>query len=316
MESTYGDRDHRDMPATLDELATILQEAHGSGGNVLVPVFAVGRAQELIHCLHDFERDGRITPRPVYLDSPMAIDVTDLYRSRPDVLAPKLRERVAREGDLLRTSDLRFTHTAAESMTINDAHGVVVLAASGMCEGGRILHHLKHQLWRKETRVVFVGFQARGTLGRALVEGAKRVRVMGEEIKVGAEVHTVGGFSAHADQSDLVRFVGRFAEPRPAVALVHGEPDRQEALGAKLHERYGIEALAPDLGEALVIPRSGRIQEVEPARRGRRRGRRAEGEDEGGNGDHGGRGGHHGSGRRHRDTSGGHRERAGSRRRR
>lgn len=256
MESTYGDRDHRDLQESLDELVGILADAHRDRANVIIPVFAVGRAQELIQCLGELERAGRVVPRTVYLDSPMAINVTELYRDRLADLAEAGRRRLAEPG-ALSTKRFVVTPTAQESMAINDQRGVIVLAASGMCTGGRIQFHLKHQLWQERNHVVIVGFQARGTTGRALVDGARRVRIMGEEIAVKAKIHTLGGFSAHADRTGLTRWLRKLVPSRPTVVLSHGEARVRESFATVVERMLGRVPLCPMLGDTLIVPRSG-----------------------------------------------------------
>lgn len=257
LESTYGDRDHKDLDASRTELAQVLEDAGRAGENVIVPVFAVGRAQELLYHLGRFEREGRLPPRPVYLDSPMAIRVTELYARHPTLMRPEVRAQLAQDGGL-DPRELAFCRTPEESMALNARRGAVILAASGMCEAGRVVHHLKHNLWRPEAHVVFVGFQARGTTGRALVDGARKVRVLGESIAVRARIHTVGGFSAHAGQGELVAFAQSMLAGGAELALVHGEPEKRAALAARLAgvARAGIHL--PEQGSSVVLSAGGR----------------------------------------------------------
>ncbi len=256
MESTYGDREHRSMEDTLREFRGILDDADARGENVLIPVFAVGRAQEILYHLRRFEQEGSIRPRPVFLDSPMAIDATELHQRNRACFSDELRELIGSGEDPFRPQQLELTRTAEESMAINDRRGVVVLAGSGMCQGGRIMHHLKHHLWRPGTHVVIVGFQARGTTGRALVDGAKMVKIRGQRIAVKAEIHTLGGFSAHADRSGLLDWLDGFHDA-PPVVLVHGEPDAQDALAEAIVARGPRSVSIPERGDVLVVPRSG-----------------------------------------------------------
>jgi metallo-beta-lactamase family protein len=254
MEATYGDRDHRSTHETLAEFASVLAAADAARANVVMPVFALGRAQEVLYHLGALERAGKVRARPVFLDSPMAIDVTDLYRRHADCLEEPLRRELA-SGRALATQQTAFTRSSEESMRINGVRGAVILSASGMCEAGRILHHLKHNLGRPGTQVVMAGFQAQGTLGRALVDGARRVRVLGAEIEVAARVHTLGGFSAHAGQSGLLEWLRPQAVARPLVALVHAEPEKRAALAVKISERFGLACVAPERGECLELER-------------------------------------------------------------
>ena len=256
LESTYGDRDHRSLDATLEEFAGILDAADRAGENVIIPVFAVGRAQEVLYEMYAFERAGRIRRRPVFLDSPMAISVTELYGRHLGCLGPGLIEDLERGGDAV-PSQLQFCRSPEESMALNEKRGIVILAGSGMCNAGRVVHHLKHNLWRPEAHVVLVGFQARGTTGRALVDGARRVRILGETVAVRAQVHTVGGFSAHAGQSELLEWAGPMIDAGARVALVHGEPDRRAALARALAPHMSTPAVLPMEGSTITLLRHG-----------------------------------------------------------
>ncbi|TFH86533.1 MBL fold metallo-hydrolase [Billgrantia azerbaijanica] len=255
MESTYGDRDHRPLEETLEEFAQVLDEAQAAGGNVLIPAFAVGRTQEILYHLSVLYHEGRLKQQLVFLDSPMAIRVTELYnRKRKSLNRDDLKVlNIAAQGDPSQYLPiLRLTRTVEESMAINRIHGgAIVIAGAGMCNGGRILHHFRYNLAKPSTRVVIVGFQAAGTLGRSLVDGAERVKVFGEELPVKAKVHTIGGFSAHAGQSQLVGWVSAFRD-RPLVYLVHGEPGAQQALQQALAE-VDVDAAIPAYGERIEL---------------------------------------------------------------
>jgi metallo-beta-lactamase family protein len=254
LESTYGDRDHKDLETTVEELAEALRTSIADGGTVLVPVFAVGRAQELLHWIGFLEDAGRIPELPVFLDSPMAIRATELYRAHADCMRPGKDQRPC---TALEPRHLAFCRTPEESMALNERRGAVILSASGMCEGGRIMHHLRHHLWRPTTDVLFVGFQARGTLGRALVGGARKVRVMGETIAVKARIHTLGGFSAHAGQGELARWVTPMLASGAHLVLNHGEPDRREALAARLAPAAKHEIWRLAIGDRVLLRRRG-----------------------------------------------------------
>ncbi len=258
LESTYGDRDHKDLAASLEELAQVLDQAGRAGENVIAPVFAVGRAQELLYYIGRLEREGRIAPRPVYLDSPMAIRVTELYARHPALLAPAIRAELARGDGGLDPRELAFCRTPEESMALNARRGVVILAASGMCEAGRVVHHLRHNLWRPEAHVLIVGFQAQGTTGRALVDGARSVRLLGESIAVRARIHTVGGLSAHAGQSELAAFADPMLAGGAELVLVHGEPEKRAALARRLAGAAKAGIHLPQAGDSVVLPPRGR----------------------------------------------------------
>lgn len=221
---------------------------------MLVPTFAVGRAQLLTVLLAWMFRHRKAAPFPVFLDSPMAIEAARIYaRHRElfdDAMAAYLRERPLRDD--LRT--LTATANAAQSRKINDAPGpCLIMAGAGMCNGGRILHHLRQNLWRPGTHVLFVGYQGRGSLGRRLVEGAKFVSIHGEKVAVRARVHTLGGFSAHAGQTDLLGWLGAIAPSRPRVVLTHGEEGPRRALAQAIQKRYGLPAARPKLGDVIDL---------------------------------------------------------------
>jgi metallo-beta-lactamase family protein len=250
LESTYGDRNHRSFEATLDELSTIFHKAADGGGNVLIPAFAVGRTQDLLYLMSEHYADWRLDRWQVFLDSPMAIEATDIY-SRYRRL---YRAELFRDGqNWPALSNFAATRSSDESVALNRIEsGAIIIAGSGMCTGGRILHHLKHNVWRPECHVVMIGFQAQGTLGRKLVDKAPRIRLWQETIQVKASIHTVGGLSAHADQDGLSAWYGNFRD-RPPVYLVHGEEKARLALTDKLKERYGVDARRPRLDEVVTL---------------------------------------------------------------
>ncbi len=234
MEGTYGDRLHRGWEETRAELGEVLEEAVAREGNVLVPSFAVGRTQELLFLFAKHFKEWRLDRWRIYLDSPLAIDATEVYGRHVGLFDEASRPLWVRLQNGALLPNLHLNHTAEESMALNDIRsGALIIAGSGMCSGGRIMHHLKHNVWRPECHVVITGFQARGTLGRALVDGAKHVRLWGETMRVKARVHTIGGLSAHADQAGLTHWYAGFTN-RPPLTLVHGEEDALDALSAHL----------------------------------------------------------------------------------
>jgi metallo-beta-lactamase family protein len=255
LESTYGSRLHRDREATLEEFGGILRTARRDGGNVLIPAFAVGRSQEILYELATHFDAWQLADWQVFLDSPMAIEASEVYWKHAELFDEEAQEWHARARALPALPNLTLTRTADESMAINRiTHGAIVVAGSGMCTGGRIVHHLKHNLARPECDVVFSGFQAQGTLGRAIVDGRDHVRIHGSPVKVAARVHTLGGFSAHGDQHDLVRWY-RAIPGRPPVWLVHGEPAAAEALRDVLRSEgaraeVAVPGVTLDLGTA------------------------------------------------------------------
>lgn len=254
MESTYGDRDHRSLADTLEETRVVVNTALKRRGKILVPAFAIGRTQQLIYHLSALFRSGAIPHFPIYLDSPMAQEATRLYLRHVELFDEEAMA-LHRSGQLERDfSAVKFCHTAEESMALNNMQGpLMIMAGSGMCTGGRILHHLRHNLWRAETHVLIVGYQAQGTLGRQLVEGKKKVHIFGEEIVVRATIHTLNGFSAHAGQSELLDWLSCAAPLRPRIYLTHGEPQAQKTLAEKIRERYGLVPEMPEFGQPVEL---------------------------------------------------------------
>ena len=256
MEGTYGDRDHQPMEATLEEFATILKQAQDEGGNVLIPAFAVGRTQEIIYHLMLLRNQGRLPQRQIFLDSPMAIEVSELYLNNLEELDQVDLEALTDSNRFSFDELLQFiypTRTPEESQSLNRIQsGAIIIAGSGMCNGGRIRHHFKHRLWRQDTHVVFVGFQAGGTLGRRLVDGAERVSIMGNEIAVRARIHTLGGYSAHAGRRDLLRWAKAIGG-KPEFHLIHGEPEALAAFRESLKSELDIRASIPDYGEVITL---------------------------------------------------------------
>ncbi|HKJ71296.1 MAG TPA: MBL fold metallo-hydrolase [Gammaproteobacteria bacterium] len=256
METTYGDRLHRSWDATWTEMAEILGSASANRGNIMIPAFAVGRTQDLLYAFgKNFEAWG-LGDWQIFLDSPMAIETTEVYRSHQEVYNAEARRlTTGNGGDPFGLPNLQLTRTTRQSMGINRVtSGAIIVAGSGMCTGGRIKHHLKHNLWREESHLVIVGYQARGTLGRALVDGAREVDLWGERIQVGAQVHTVGGLSAHADSDGLLAWYRGFAGA-PEVALVHGEDDPMDAFARRLSEERGGDGgiHRPQAGEGIDL---------------------------------------------------------------
>ncbi|MBK7334534.1 MAG: MBL fold metallo-hydrolase [Betaproteobacteria bacterium] len=237
VESTYGNRLHRTLADTFDEFATVLSTTLPRG-NVIVPAFAVGRTQEVLHVLADLARAGRVPPLTVFVDSPLAKAATEITARYAPILDRETRDLAQWQVAHPERMRLLFTETPEDSMRINGIRaGAVIVAASGMCEAGRVRHHLRHNLPREECAVVFTGFQARGTLGRALVDGAKEVRLFREPVPVRASVHTIGGLSAHADQSGLLGWLEGFQSPPARVFVVHGERETSVAFADVMRER-------------------------------------------------------------------------------
>jgi len=235
METTYGDRLHKQLQPSIDELYEVINETIDRGGNVIIPTFALERAQEILYYLRegvDQHRIKRFTN--VFLDSPMAISATQIFERHPECFDAETLKVSHDGGDPFDLPELHFTRETSESMAINQiTGGAVIMAGSGMCTGGRVRHHLKHNLWSKRNSIVFVGYAAQGTLARRIVDGAERVRIYGEDIRVRASVHTIGGFSAHADQAELLAWHQQTGNPKTTF-LVHGEEDSMRAFAKKL----------------------------------------------------------------------------------
>src|SRR5215471_9418466 len=254
LESTYGGRDHRSFAETVAEFERIVIDAVNSGGKMLVPTFAVGRAQLITLLLGKMFRAGKVKPFPIFLDSPMAIEATNIYAKHPELfdeeMTALIRDHPLRDD--LKT--MKPTPTADESRAINDVSGAcLVMAGAGMCNGGRILHHLRANLWKPSTHVLIVGYQAQGSLGRLLVDGAKEVKIFGEKIAVKATIHTLGGFSAHAGQTDLMRWFDVMASSKPRVVLTHGEDDQRAALAKQIQQRHQLTCKLPKMGEVIEL---------------------------------------------------------------
>ncbi len=253
MESTYGGRSHRERGLTHDEIGEIISEAHHGKGNILIPAFAIGRSQEVLYTLGTHYEEWNMSRWHVFLDSPMAIKASEVYWDYPhlyDDEATKFRRDL---HEMPRLKNLHLTSSTAESMVINRVtSGGIIIAGSGMCNGGRIRHHLKHNISRKECHVIIVGYQSPGTLGRRLVDGEEEVRIKGKWLKVNAKIHTVGGLSAHGDENDLIRWFSSFKQ-KPPVYLVHGEPKSARALEQKLQNEAGTKATVAKSGEVIDL---------------------------------------------------------------
>ncbi len=257
MESTYGNRDHKDEQASLDELAEAIAYSYEKGEKVVIPAFAVARTQEIIYSLHMLSKDGRLPDdMPVFVDSPLAIRATEIFRRCWEYLDHESKTLLKNGEDPLKLPQLRYTQTTQESMEINTFPGpAVVISASGMAHAGRIKHHLRNNLWREGASVVFVGFQAQGTTGRKIIDGAERVKIFNEDIAVKARIFTINGFSAHAGQSQLLEWLGHFSNQAMQVFLIHGEYTAQQVLAGIIRDRFGYGVHIPDyLEESLLMP--------------------------------------------------------------
>ncbi len=253
IESTYGNRTHRDKEHTIKEMGEIISAAQHQGGNLLIPAFAVGRTQEILYFLGTHYDAWELDRWEVFLDSPMAIKASKVYWEYPhlyDEDATRLRRKV---NEMPRLKSLHVTASVEDSMAINNIKsGAIIIAASGMCTGGRIVHHLKRNISREGAHIMIVGYQAQGTLGRKLVDGDAEVKIHGEYFQVRAKIHTVGGLSAHGDVDDMMRWAGNF-KTRPFVHVVHGEPQVKQDFRDRLEQKLGYKADVPEQGEILEL---------------------------------------------------------------
>ena len=253
LESTYGNRRHRSFEDSKKELLEAIRFSTDRGEKTIIPAFAVERTQEILYVLGEFQRHGVLPNIPIYLDSPLAIKATEIFRKNKKYYDKEAKAMVDEGYDPFNMPNLSFTLSTRESMSINEKKGpAIVIAANGMCTAGRIKHHLKHNLWREGSSIVIVGYQAEGTTGRKIIEGAKHIRNFGEMVAVRSKVFTIGGFSAHADQDDLLDWVSHF-ESSPRVFLIHGEATASGVLAKKIEERFRLSVHIPRWKERLIL---------------------------------------------------------------
>ncbi|MDE1890091.1 MAG: MBL fold metallo-hydrolase [Planctomycetota bacterium] len=254
IESTYGNRKHKGIKETIDEFAQAVSESLRRGGNVVIPSFAVGRTQDILYILNQLSREGKLNHLQVFVDSPMALQATRITLKHPECLDKETLELIEKGQFPKSTLTLKFTESIEDSMEINKIKSAaIIISASGMCEAGRIRHHLKHNLWRPECSIIFVGYQAQGTLGRRIVEGAKTVRIFGEEIAVNAKIYTIGGLSAHADRDELLDWLSKFKKKPQRIFVVHGEEETALAFAKTVRERLSLDAYVPKSLEEVQI---------------------------------------------------------------
>lgn len=275
MESTYGNRLHMRNDEKAKLFLDIVSHTLDNGGTVVIPSFAVGRTQEILYeidRLKDeygqteefYQKYQTIMNAPVYVDSPLAISATEIFQKNMNLLKEEIKEKIKAGDNPLDFPGLRFTRTADESKELNERMDpAIILSASGMCEVGRIKHHLKHNLWNPKSTILFVGYQAPGTLGRSIVEGAQKVKIFGEEIAVNARIEYIEGYSGHADQEWLLNFVYSFIHKPKHIFLVHGEIEGQEALKEKIEENTGIPVTIPGFGESYELSETPQLLERE-----------------------------------------------------
>lgn len=255
-ESTYGDRLHKPIGAMEDELADVLKRTYARGGKVIIPSFALERAQEVLYAIRALRNDGRMPPMPVYVDSPLTVKITDIFKLHPDCYDTETRTLIQNDDSPFDFEALHYVSDKEKSKALDASdEPAVIISASGMCEAGRVVHHLKATIESEKNTVCIVGFQAQHTLGRRIVERRKRVRIFGVERDLRAEVATLNGFSAHADQKDLVEYAVALKERGPLahVALVHGEPNAQRVLDEKLRSRGVADVHVPAPGASLEV---------------------------------------------------------------
>ena len=253
MESTYGDRLHRSWDETLTEIQSVVENTTKSRGNILIPAFAVGRTQEILYMLARHHREWNLERWRIFLDSPLAIEATRIFARHSDLFDEDMTDLWQQNKAQSILPNLHISRTSNQSMALNRIHsGAIIIAGSGMCSGGRIKHHLKHNIWRRECHVIITGFQARGTLGRMLVDGARHIRLWGEAVRVAASIHTVGGLSAHADQQGLKEWYSHF-DGRPPLVLVHGESSSLESLGNILKNELNAPVTIAKRGQVLDL---------------------------------------------------------------
>ena len=265
MESTYGNRLHIKNENKAKTFINIVTDTIKNGGTVVIPSFAVGRTQEILYELNkikdseddspEFERKYRLLMNtPVYVDSPLAISATEVFKENMDLFDEETQELIRRGDNPLEFPGLKFTQTVEESKALNESNeSAIIISASGMCEVGRIKHHLKHNIWNPKNTILFVGYQAPGTLGRKIVDGAKTVKIFGEEVAVNARVEYIEGYSGHADQAGLLHFVDSFVKKPNHIFLVHGEEESQKALRDKINENFDLPVSIPDYCESFDL---------------------------------------------------------------
>jgi metallo-beta-lactamase family protein len=252
MESTYGNRQHKNNVDTSAELAEAITTTFAKGGNVLIPSFAIGRTQDVLYLLNRLVREGTLPKLTVVIDSPLAKKATRIYLSHPE-LYDEEAALLIKGGTIGDAIDIRFTQSVRESIALNKIKsGSIIVAGSGMCEGGRIGHHLKHNLWRPECSIIFVGFQAQGTTGRRIVDHAQSVSIWGDEIAVRARVWTIGGFSAHGDQKELLAWLSAFRS-KPTVFVTHGEESAALTFADLVREQYGFTTHVPEMDQQFEL---------------------------------------------------------------
>jgi metallo-beta-lactamase family protein len=254
LESTYGNRNHRPYFETINEFEKIIQQAVEQKGKILIPAFAIGRTQQILYHLAVLFLQKKVQPFPVIVDSPMAIEAGKVFANHPDLFDEEATDWKNQGLLPLDRNWFKFTTSVEESKQLNELNGpCAILAGAGMCNGGRIQHHLKYNLPNPTTKVLIVGFQGHGSLGRQLVDGAKQVKIHGTAIDVNAGIYTLNGLSAHAGQNDLLKWFDSLGKGKPRVVLTHGENPQREALSAQIEKSYSLKSILPELNEVVEI---------------------------------------------------------------
>jgi metallo-beta-lactamase family protein len=254
MESTYGDRKHEGTEDIGDELAEIVKSAFAAGGNIIVPSFALQRTQEILYYLNELHIAKRIPLLDVYLDSPMAIKITEVYKRHSELLDQDMKVLLREHRSPFDFPGLKMVETVAESKALNEIKGtIMIIAGSGMCTGGRIKHHLANNISRPECTVLFVGYQAIGTLGRQILDGAKSVRIHGQQHPVRARIAQIQGFSAHADRDELMKWLSKLSVNPKRIFITHGETESAEQFSKFLNENTGYQTMVPDYGATVSL---------------------------------------------------------------
>jgi metallo-beta-lactamase family protein len=269
IESTYGNRLHTDNKNKAERFVDIITQTVEKGGNVIIPSFAVGRTQEIIYELNKHrdkfdEKIKKLFNIPVFVDSPLATSATEIFRKNLDCFDDEARAYIENGDNPLDFPGLQFTKSADESRALNERKdSAIIISASGMCEAGRIKHHLKHNLWRKESTILFVGYCAVGTLGRKLVDGAKKVKLFGEDITVNARIESIDSFSGHADKAGLLEWIGKFNKKPKKIFIVHGEEEVMKDFSELIKENFGIETVIPGKGDNFLMSAKNLIEGLE-----------------------------------------------------
>jgi len=254
VESTYGDRLHEDLPEISDSLAEVVNSTWKAGGNIIIPSFALERSQELLYYMNELLRGNRIPHIMVFLDSPMTISINEVFEHHPELFDKEMSQLIRQNESPFDFPGLRMIQTVDESKALNHISGtVMIIAGSGMCTGGRVKHHLVTNISRPESTILFVGYQAIGTLGRQIMDGAQKVRILGQEYLVGARIAAIHGFSAHADRNELFRWLSGLRKAPKRVFVVHGEFEVVQQFSAFLEERTGWDISVPEYGTEAIL---------------------------------------------------------------